>query len=135
MSPYPSAQMHAAQKRAAMYSSMTNPAMSQNQHNVPGGAMQFPHNQTNGVPVPMQPGGYTGRTSNGPINGYGRTAGHSQQLMSQQQRQMNPGYNNSMSQGQHQMPIASHSQPQQSQPQQQQFYGNAGYQNMPGYVF
>ena len=101
MSPYPTPQMHAAQKRAAMYP-MGSHAV-QNPQTVPGGPMQYPHNQTNGVPVPMQQS--YGRT--GPMNAYGRSAG-----MMPQQRQNTPPYNNT---GGH----------------NQQFYG-AGYQNVQG---
>lgn len=82
MSPYPTPQMHAAQKRA-----MYPIGHAQNPQNVPGGPMQYPHNQTNGVPVPIQQG--YGRS--GPMNAYGRGGAG----MMQQQRQNTPPYNNS----------------------------------------
>lgn len=102
MSPYPTPQMHAAQKRA-MYPSMGH---AQNPQSVPGGPMQYPHNQSNGVPVPMQQN--YGRA--GPISGYGRSAPG----MMAQQRQNTPPYQNA----------AAHN---------QQFYGGGGgYQNVQG---
>lgn len=104
MSPYPTPQMHAAQKRA-----MYPMGHAQNPQNVPGGPMQYPHNQTNGVPVPMQQG--YGRP--GPMSAYGRGAN-----MMPQQRQNTPPYN--------QAAAAAHG---------QQFYGGAGYQNLQGYVY
>lgn len=113
MSPYPSPQMHAAQKRA-MYP-----------QNVPGGPMQYPHNQTNGVPVPMQQG--YGRPAPMP---YGRgaaaaAAAAAAGMMPQQRPQNQPPFN--------------------QVPHGQQFYGGsgpnvgggpgavgAGYQNVQG---
>lgn len=134
MSPYPSPQMHAAQKRA-MYPTLGHGGASggmgpsQNLQSVPlgagggggggGGAMPYSHHiQTNGVPVPMQQS--YGRA--GPISGYGRgpaggpTGGPG---MMQQQRQNTPPY------------------PQTAggtgvgHPGQPQFYGG-GYQNVQG---
>lgn len=89
MAPYPNPQMHAAQKRAAMYP-MNHQANPQNvpQHHAAAaaaaaaaGQMQYnphhqhPHHSThqpNGVPVPMQAG--YGRTG-GQMNPYGRGPG------------------------------------------------------------
>ncbi|XP_037042987.1 zinc finger MIZ domain-containing protein 1 isoform X2 [Bradysia coprophila] len=100
MSPYPTPQMHAAQKRA-----MYPIGHAQNPQNVPGGAMQYPHNQTNGVPVPIQQG--YGRS--GPMNAYGRGGAG----MMQQQRQNTPPYNNSA--------------------HNPSFYPGGGYQNVQGF--
>ncbi|XP_018790016.1 PREDICTED: zinc finger MIZ domain-containing protein 1 isoform X1 [Bactrocera latifrons] len=68
--PYPSAQMHAAQKRAS-YTSMGNPSM---QNVPPQMSMQHYGQQMHpqagsGVPVPMQAGAYA---RGGPMGGYGR---------------------------------------------------------------
>lgn len=133
MSPYPSpAQMHAAQKRAAMYPM----GHAQQNQNVPGGQM-YPHNQSNFVPIPMHQG-YGGRQG---MNAYGRGAAaaaaaaaagmagsngvNGPAMMPQHpQRQMNPQYNAN--------PAAGH---------QGQFYpgpghnaamNTAGYQNVQG---
>lgn len=123
MSPYPTPQMHAAQKRS-MYPNMSQQHGPNHQSGVSGGPMQqYPHNiAANGVPVPMQQNygraGPMGPASTGVGAGaYGRQAPG----MMQQQRQNTPPYQN----------IAGHQQPQQQQ--QQPFYG-AGYQNVQGYI-
>lgn len=133
MSPYPSPQMHVAQKRA-MYPAMGHGGGGvggvggmgpgpPNPQSVPLGGggggggigpMQYSHhNQTNGVPVPMQQNYGRG----GPISGYGRVPAAGPGMMPQQ-RQNTPPYQQTVAgPGGH--------------PGQSQFYGS-GYQNVQG---
>lgn len=86
MSPYPTPQMHAAQKRT-MY------GMGGSQGPPNGPAMsQFPQHQ-GGVPVPIQNPTY-GRPGQNPMNPYGRNG----PAMMPQQRQNTPPYNNNAAQ-------------------------------------
>lgn len=83
MSPYPTSQMHAAQKRG-MYPMGHHHQMPPNQ-GVPGAGVMYPHNQQNYVPVPQMHQSYM---RPGPMNSYGRGG-----MMAQQQRPMAPQYN------------------------------------------
>lgn len=85
MSPYPTSQMHAAQKRG-MYPMGHHHQMPPSQ-NVPGAGVMYPHNQQNYVPVPQMHQNYM---RPGPMNNYGRGNMMAQQ---QQQRPMAPQYN------------------------------------------
>lgn len=83
MSPYPSPQLHVAQKR-----NMYGIGGSQGPPNVPA-MSQFPQHQ-GGVPVPIQNQSYA-RPGQNPMNPYGRNG----PAMMPQQRQNTPPYNNS----------------------------------------
>lgn len=75
--------MSTSGQKRSMYGHGPNP------QNVPGGPLQYPHNSTNGIPVPMQPG--YGRP--GPMSNYSRGPAS---ILHQQQRQNTPPYANAM---------------------------------------
>lgn len=83
MSPYPTAQMHAAQKRG-MYPMGHHMQPAQN---IPMGPM-YPNSQQNFVPVQQQMHQGYNRPGGVQMNAYGRVPG-----MMPQQRQMAPQYN------------------------------------------
>lgn len=97
MTPYPTSQMHAAQKRG-MYPMGGHHHQMPPAQNVPNSGVMYPHNQQNYGPVPPMHQNYM---RSGPMSNYGRNAGANgagnaaaqSAMMSQQQRPIGPQYN------------------------------------------